>query len=89
MASLALHDRQAPDEAFERRLPLVAAAAPDDRNFVKRGVSWALRATGRRNATLRAAATRLARQLAESPAATSRWVGRDALRDPERVRRRA
>lgn len=80
LACVALHDRQAANESFLRCLPLVEAAAADERNFVKKGVSWALRAIGIRNPELRAAATKLARQLAASSEATPRWVGKDVLR---------
>ena len=43
-ASLALHDKQSPDAPFRRSLALIERAAGDERNFVKKGVSWALRA---------------------------------------------
>lgn len=81
IASLALHDKQAPDAPFLRALPLIARASTDERNFVKKGVSWALRAMKRRSPAVRAAATKLATKLAASDDPTSRWVGRDALRD--------
>jgi len=81
LASLALHDRRAGDAAFLRCLPLVERAAADERNFVKKGVSWALRAVGQRNRVLHAAAVATARRLAESPGTAARWVGKDALRD--------
>ena len=81
LASLALHDKQAPDAPFLQGLRLVEGAAADDRNFVKKGVNWALRAVGRRNPALHAAAVKLARRLAASTDATPRWVGKDALRE--------
>lgn len=81
LAALAAHDKAAADEAFLRSLPLVERAAIDPRNFVKKGVSWALRGIGHRNAALHAAAVELARRLAASPDATARWVGKDTLRD--------
>ena len=84
LASLALHDKKAPDEPFSAALPLIAAAATDPRNFVKKGVSWALRGIGHRNPGLRAQAMALAERLAASKDATSRWVGKDALRDLSR-----
>ncbi len=62
-------------------LPLVERAATDDRNFVKKGVSWALRSIGHRNQTLHTAATDVAARLARSDDATARWVGKDTLRD--------
>jgi 3-methyladenine DNA glycosylase AlkD len=90
IASVALHDKQAPDAPFLRLLPLVERAATDNRNFVKKGVSWALRGVGHRNAKLHAAAIRVAERLATSKDASARWVGKDALRDLTRpaVRRR-
>jgi len=81
LAALAAHDKAAADEAFLRSLPLVERAATDPRNFVKKGVSWALRGIGHRDAALHAAAVALAQRLAASPDATARWVGKDTLRD--------
>ena len=69
------------DAPFLARLPLIERAAADERNFVKKGVSWALRAVGRRSVALNDAAVHLARRLAESPDAPARWVGKDALRE--------
>ena len=81
MACLALHDKAAPDKNFLGLLPLIEKGAHDERNFVKKGVSWALRAIGRRNLVLNAAALAAARRLAQSEEAACRWVGKDALRE--------
>jgi 3-methyladenine DNA glycosylase AlkD len=81
LASVAGHDKMAGDEAFLATLPLIERAATDERNFVKKGVSWALRRIGRRNRALNAAATQVAERLAASADATARWIGKDALRD--------
>jgi len=81
IASLAVHDKQCPDAPFERSLRLIERAASDDRNFVKKAVSWALRTTGRRNRRLHAKAVRTARRLAASPLPSSRWIGKDAYRE--------
>ncbi|HEV8695601.1 MAG TPA: DNA alkylation repair protein [Lysobacter sp.] len=82
LASLALHDRQAGSEAFIAGLRLIEREADDDRNFVKKGVSWALRSIGRRrDPELKAAALAVAQRLAASQVAAARWVGKDALRD--------
>ena len=81
MASLALHDKTAPDQRFRPMLPLIERGARDERNFVKKGVSWALRGIGRRSRTLKAAAVAVAKRLARSEEAAPRWVGKDALRD--------
>jgi 3-methyladenine DNA glycosylase AlkD len=81
LASVALHDKKAPDAPFVRSLRLIEAAADDERNFVKKGVSWALRSVGRRNQALNGSAVELSRRLAESDDGAPRWVGKDALRD--------
>ncbi|MFN8178875.1 MAG: DNA alkylation repair protein [bacterium] len=80
LASLALHDKEAPDAPFLRSLRLIEGAATDERNFVKKGVSWALRAVGQRSAALHEAAVGLARRLEESESAAARWV-RDARKE--------
>jgi 3-methyladenine DNA glycosylase AlkD len=81
LACLALHDKKLPDEPFALRLPLVERGAADDRNFVKKGASWALRAVGGRSKPLKAAALAVARRLAQSPAgSSSRWVGKEAIK---------
>jgi 3-methyladenine DNA glycosylase AlkD len=94
MAGLAVHDRSAPDAAFRELLPLVERAAWDDRNFVRKAVSWALRNVGKRNAALNAAAVACAERLraaanrraggergGDPGARSARWVAADALRE--------
>jgi len=81
LACLALHDRKTDEEPFAESLELIEAAASDERNFVKKGVNWALRAVGRRSLPLNSLAVALGRRLAESKNATERWVGKDALRE--------
>ena len=75
------HDKTAKDAAFLKFLPMIEKGAADERNFVKKGVSWALRHIGHRNAALHAAAVKTATKLSKSEDATERWVGKDALRD--------
>jgi 3-methyladenine DNA glycosylase AlkD len=90
LASVAAHDRALEDAELADCLPLIERAADDDRNFVKKGVSWALRVVGRRSRRLHEASVALARRLSESDDPAARWIGRDALRDlskPAVVRR--
>jgi len=84
LACLGVHDKQATNEKFIACFPLIEAAATDERNFVKKGVSWALRVIGRRNLELNNAATELAQRLSDSPDPTSRWLGKEALREFKR-----
>lgn len=64
MACLALHDKAAPDKRFLEFLPLLEKGAGDKRNFVKKGVIWALRSIERRNAALRRAVHALSQRRA-------------------------
>jgi 3-methyladenine DNA glycosylase AlkD len=85
LACLALHDKRPPspevNKPFAESLLLIEREAGDERNFVKKSVSWALRAIARRGDELRSAALWSAQQLAASPEPAARWVGKDALRD--------
>ena len=81
LACLGVHDKKATNEQFLRCLPLIETAATDGRNFVKKGVSWALRVTGRRNLELNVVCTELATRLANSTDPTARSLGKEALRE--------
>ncbi len=81
LASLALHDKRREDAAFLATFALVKQAASDERNFVKKAVSWALKGVGQRSLPLHQRAVALARELSDSSDKTERWIGKDALRD--------
>lgn len=85
IARRAVSDKDALDRTFLAYLPLIAAAARDDRNDVKKGVSWALRQIGKRNRMLHAAAEAEAERILADALATgsrgARWVARDVLRE--------
>lgn len=69
------------DGDYLKLMPLIEQGALDERNFVKKGVSWALRAIGgKKSPKLRAAARALAKRLSQSEDPTQRWVGKDALK---------
>ena len=81
MAGLAVKDKDAPDERFEALLPLIARAATDPRNLVKKAVNWALRAIGKRNPQLRRAAMAAAEDIHTLDSPAARWIAADALRE--------
>jgi 3-methyladenine DNA glycosylase AlkD len=81
LACTALHKR-GEDADFLAAMPLIARAASDGRNFVKKSVSWALRSVGlKKSPKVRTAARALATKLAASDDSAERWVGKDALRE--------
>jgi 3-methyladenine DNA glycosylase AlkD len=90
VAEHAVHDRTSPDRVYTAWFPAIRRGATDDRNYVKKAVSWALRSIGKRNLALNAAAITEAEALLVSATRSARWIGRDALRElplAERQRR--
>ena len=81
MAWSVVHRKKEQDEVFLALLPLIETHATDDRNFVKKAVSWALRSIGKRNPKLNAEALALSERLVASENRTARWIGKDAIRD--------
>jgi 3-methyladenine DNA glycosylase AlkD len=88
LACLALHDKTAPDAPFLKGLKLIEKGATDERNFVKKGVSWALRTIAMRNASLRKAALELSRKLADSADPTATSIGKLGIRDIDKISRK-
>ncbi|QDY99755.1 DNA alkylation repair protein [Nitratireductor mangrovi] len=81
MAWAVVHRKKEPEETFLGFLPLIEKHATDPRNFVKKGVSWALRSIGKRSPALNEAALALAQRLADRDDRTARWIGKDAVKE--------
>jgi 3-methyladenine DNA glycosylase AlkD len=62
-------------------LGLIEREADDDRNYVKKAVSWALRQIGKRDRALNQAAIATAEKLSTRGSRAARWVAGDALRE--------
>lgn len=81
VAGATVHNKREPDETFIAYLPLIEAHSTDPRNFVKKAVNWALRNIGKRSRTCHAPALALSEKLAVSTDRTTRWIGRDAVKE--------
>jgi 3-methyladenine DNA glycosylase AlkD len=81
MAELAIHDKQAQDALLAAFFPIIEREAYDQRNYVKKALSWALRQIGKRNATLHAMALLVGERLAKHELPAARWVGKDVLKE--------
>jgi 3-methyladenine DNA glycosylase AlkD len=81
LAAKAVHDKQAADGLFLDALPLIEECAFDNRNFVRKGVNWALRNIGKRNASLLPAALACAERVRKQNTAAARWIASDAIRE--------
>jgi len=84
MAGLANKDKKAADEDFVALFPLLAAAAIDERNMVKKALNWALRAIGKRNPALRKQAIAAAWEIHAIDSRTAKWIAKDAIRELEK-----
>ena len=80
-AYLTVHDRAAPDAAFQKYLKVIEREAEDERNLVRKAVNWALRNIGKRNLRLNREAIRAAERLRKRDSRTARWIAADALRE--------
>jgi 3-methyladenine DNA glycosylase AlkD len=81
MAVLAVHDKGAPDSKLAAFLAVIESGATDDRNFVRKAVSWALRQIGKRSPGLKRKAVAAAKRIAKLDSKAARWIARDALRE--------
>jgi len=81
IACLARPKRPGDNALFLDCLQMIEDASTDERNFVKKGVNWALRGIGRRNKALNAASVALSRRLLELQSPAARWIGRDAFKE--------
>ena len=83
IAGVAWHDKQATDEQFTEYLPVIKSGATDDRKFVKKAVSWALRHIGKRNLELNKAAIQTAMEIQQIDSKAARWIASDVIRELE------
>jgi 3-methyladenine DNA glycosylase AlkD len=81
MATLAVHDKKADDEAFKRFFPVMLRECGDDRNFVRKAVNWALRQVGKRNLRLNREAIEVCNEMKLLESKSARWIASDALRE--------
>ncbi|MFZ4619603.1 MAG: DNA alkylation repair protein [Bacteroidota bacterium] len=81
IAVLAVHHKGTDDHVFEEFFPLLKACSTDERNFVRKGVNWALRQIGKRNIRLHKKAIALSKEIQNIPSRSAAWIAADALRE--------
>lgn len=81
LACIGLHDKTAPDAPFLKALPLIEKYGTDERNFVRKGISWAVRVVGARSVTLHRATTETCQRMVQSGDAVAGAIGKLGLRD--------
>ncbi len=81
MACLAVKKNSLPDSKIEAFLPIIIRESSDERNYVKKAVSWALRQIGKRNGQLNKKAIAAAKEIQKLDNPSSQWIAKDALRE--------
>ena len=81
LAKIALYRKDAPDKSFLSYFPLIERESDDERKYVKKAISWALREIGKRNKELNIQAIELAQRLKERDSKASKWIASDVLRE--------
>lgn len=94
MAALAVYEKKEGDGLFESFFEIIERESMDDREYVKKGVNWALRQIGKRNSSLNKKAIQVAERISNLDSKAARWIASDALRElksekvQERIMRR-
>lgn len=81
MACLGWHDKKSPASRFKPFFPAIEAASDDERNFVKKAVSWAIRNMGKRDKALHTLCVACAKRIEKRESKAARWIARDVLRE--------
>jgi 3-methyladenine DNA glycosylase AlkD len=81
VAGRAVHDKRTDDRMFSDLLPTLMAAADDDRAYVRKGASWALRQIGKRSDRLRTRVLDTVSSSVDSDSRGARWVARDVSQE--------
>jgi len=83
IACIAWHHKQLADEDLMKYFPVIRKGVTDDRNYVKKAISWALRHIGKKNLNLNREALKLAREIKEIDSKAARWIASDVIRGLE------
>ena len=81
IACLAWHIKELEDDSLIQLFSVIKNGATDERNFVKKAVSWALRHIGKRNKNLNKAAITCAEEIQQNDSKAARWIASDVLRE--------
>jgi 3-methyladenine DNA glycosylase AlkD len=81
IAALAIHDKKAKDEFFDQFYPLIQRECTDERIYVKKAISWALRSIGKRNQALNQRAIEIAKGLLKKKNKTSKWIATKTINE--------
>ena len=83
MAAYCMADKKSDNELFEHLLPILIRESNDNRLYVKKAVTWALRSIGKRNIDLNQSSIATAHEILELDSKAAQWIAKDAIRKLE------
>ena len=83
IASAAIHDKKVSVETLNDYLKIIHEYSNDEREHVKKAISWALREIGKKDFNYQEKAIVLAHDLIETGSREQIWIGKDALKELE------
>ena len=84
MASLVTAVKKVENFVFRVFVPIMIRECTDERVHIKKSISWALRAMGKRNVDLHKSAIKTAKEMLEIEDKTAQWIAKDVLRELEK-----
>ena len=84
MAGLAEEDKKAENFVFRVFTPIMIRECTDKRIHIKKAISRALRAMGKRNEDLHKVALKTAKEMLEIEDKTAKWIAKDVLGELEK-----
>jgi 3-methyladenine DNA glycosylase AlkD len=79
IAAYCMADKKSGNAVFEQFFTPIEREAKDNRLYVRKAVSWALRNIGKRNVDLNAKAIAVAQKLSSLECKSEKWIGKNAL----------
>ena len=81
IAGVCMSDKSSENSVFSPFFELIELHAEDERLYVKKAISWALRSLGKRNIDLKSQAERCAKNLGNRESKSAQWISKDALKE--------
>lgn len=85
IASAMIHDKQVKEEDIQEYLSMIKEYSKDEREHVKKAISWALREIGKKDMDHQEQALQLAYELKDSGNKSQSWIGKDAIKELEKL----
>lgn len=85
IASTVIHEKAVSEDEIDSYLKLIKENSIDEREHVKKAVSWALREIGKKDFECQEKAALLAHELKSSANKSQSWIGKDALKEIENL----